>query len=84
MRLYQQGPISGAARLTIKHGDGKSIVPTPKAAEFIKANAESGVVSGAAHGPQGGGTYTLADGRSFDLSLEDMRSMSMPKWDFDK
>lgn len=65
-------------------GDIPTSKPTPKAAEFIKANAESGVISGAAHGPQGGGTYTLADGRSFDLSLEDMRSMPMPKWDFDK
>lgn len=57
--------------------------PTPKAAEFIAANAKSGVISGAAFSG-GGGNYTLADGRSFDLSLEDMRSMPMPKWDFGK
>jgi hypothetical protein len=58
-------------------------IPTPKAAEFTKANAKSGVISGAVFAG-GGGNYTLADGRSFDLSLADMRSMPMPKWDFDK
>lgn len=57
--------------------------PTKKAAEFIKANSESGVIAGAARST-GGGTYTLADGRSFDLSLDDLRSMPMPKWDFDQ
>ena len=57
--------------------------PTKAAAKFIAANAESGVVSGAAFGKGRGGNYTLADGRSFDLTLEDMRSMPMPRWDFE-
>jgi hypothetical protein len=56
--------------------------PTKKAKQFMKANAESVVVAGAAR-EQGGGTYTLRDGRSFSLSLEDMRSMPMPDWGFD-
>lgn len=59
----------------------KSQRPTKKAAEFIAANIESGVVAGAAF-EGGGGSYTLKDGRTFRLSLEDMRSMKMPRWDF--
>lgn len=55
------------------------IRPTPKAQGFIDANKESPVVSGSAH-PGGGGVYTLEDGRSFSLSLEDCRSMPMPRW----
>lgn len=69
-------------------GEGATVVaialPTEKARKFMEANKESRVVSGAAHGPQGGGTYTLADGRSFSLYVEDMRSMPMPKWEHDK
>jgi len=58
------------------------IQPTKKAARFMAANKEIPVVSGAGM-PGGGGTYTLKDGRSFRLSLEDMRSMPMPKWPWD-
>lgn len=55
---------------------------TRKAAQFVKANTESKVVSGAALGEGKGGSYTLEDGRSFRLSLEDCRSLpdNYPKW----
>lgn len=59
--------------------------PTRKAKAFMKANDESNVVSGAARGEGGqGGTYTLYDGRSFRLTLEDCRSLpeEYPKWGF--
>jgi len=57
------------------------IQPTKKAARFMAENKESHVVSGTAkHG--GGGIYTLKNGKRFDLSLDDMRSMPMPDWGF--
>lgn len=62
--------------------DGVEYKPTKKAGQFMSANKESGVVSGHAFNG-GGGNYRLADGRSFDLTLEDMRSMPMPRWDFE-
>lgn len=79
----QYGPGTSIMRGIESRGAVLPIVPkpTPAAAKFIAANKESGVVSGAAFNG-GGGNYTLADGRSFDLSLADMRSMPMPRWDF--
>ncbi len=57
------------------------IQPTKKAAEFMAENKKSIVVSGSAK-DGGGGVYTLKNGKRFDLSLEDMRSMPMPDWGF--
>ena len=51
---------------------------------FMKANDESPVVSGAAIGNGGeGGFYTLKNGKSFKLSLDDCRALTppYPKWD---
>ena len=70
-----------------------STVPTKAAAAFIAANAKSPVVEGevktiALPGKGGmiehigdGGRYRLKNGKWYDLSLEDCRSMPMPRWD---
>lgn len=58
---------------------------TKRAEAFMTANDESPVVEGWANGPpRFGGGYKLRDGRRFDLSLEDCRSLapnSYPRWD---
>lgn len=60
-------------------------MPTKRAEEFMKANDKSIVIAGQAHGNGGkGGIYTLANGRKFDLSLEDCQSLpdEYPNWGF--
>lgn len=54
------------------------------ATEFQKANDLSKVVSGAAWGPGGGGTYTLDNGKVFHMSVEEMRKLpeGYPNWGF--
>lgn len=57
---------------------------TTKAEDFMKANDDSPVVSGAAVGKGGqGGYYTLKNGKTFKLSLEDCQALSKtyPRWD---
>lgn len=57
--------------------------PTQKARDFMKANDESPVISGAAFGQGGeGGSYTLLDKRQFSLNLKDCQSLreGYPKW----
>lgn len=52
---------------------------------FMIANDQSPVVEGYVHGKGGeGGVYILEDGRSFDLSLEEMRKLpeTYPDWGF--
>lgn len=55
--------------------------PTEKARTFMAANDESKVIAGHAR-LGGGGTYRLQDGRFFDLTIEDARSLpgGYPKW----
>lgn len=53
--------------------------PTKRAAAFMAANAQSPVVSGEAF-PSGGAHYRLEDGSEYKLTLEDCRSMPMPRW----
>lgn len=56
--------------------------PTKRAAAFMAANAVSRVVEGHTH-HGGGGTYTLADGTVYKLTLEDARSLpegTYPRW----
>ncbi len=62
------------------------MTPTPAAQKFMKANDKSKVVSGAAHGPGLGGSYTLSNGKYFRLSLEDCRSLpdGYPNWGFNE
>lgn len=61
-------------------------VLTPKAAQFIAANAQSPVIYGAVREPNPnkppkGARYKLKDGRVFVLSVADCRSMPAPRWD---
>ena len=54
---------------------------SPTAAEFIAANKRSRVVSG--HAVAGGGQgahYVLANGRSFDLTVEDCAAVAPIRW----
>lgn len=46
---------------------------------FLKANRRSPVISGTAF-PEGGGGYTLQSGKSFEFTLEECRSMPIPRW----
>lgn len=50
---------------------------------FIKANELEPVVSGAAFA-EGGGSYTLRNGRSFRFTLAEAQSMPSPTWTFDQ
>lgn len=56
---------------------------TKNVKRFIAANKESKVVSGYAN-EGGGGGYRLEDGRSFDFTLEEARSIpaGLPDWGF--
>jgi len=56
---------------------------TRKARSFMKANDQSPVVSGAAIGEGGqGGFYTLEDGKTFKLLLDDCQALTdgYPRW----
>ena len=53
---------------------------TMNARAFIEANEKSPVIMGSAH-PEGGITYVLKNRRTFALSLNECRSMPMPRWD---
>lgn len=57
----------------------ETVKPTKRAAAFMAANRDSPVVSGNAYAG-GGGSYTLENGAHYKLTLEDMRSMPMPRW----
>lgn len=68
---------------------------TPKAQKFFEANKLSPVVSGRAIDINGatalnfsevyGGIYTLENGDSFELTVQDSRSLpDKPRWIFDK
>lgn len=60
--------------------------PTKQAKKFMDANDKSPVVSGYANESGGGGGYTLKNGKSFTLTLEDARSLidGYPVWDFNQ
>lgn len=49
---------------------------------FMEENATCAVVAGEAF-PKGGGRYKLANELHFNFTLEEMRSMPMPKWPWD-
>ena len=53
---------------------------TEHAKTFLEANAASPVVFGSAY-PGRGAYYRLKDGRRFRLTIYDVRSLPMPKWD---
>lgn len=60
-------------------------IPTPRAAEFLAANAQSPVVAGRLiepnpNKPPKGIIYQLDDGRLFRLGVKDARSIPMPRW----
>lgn len=63
----------------------KKIEPTENALAFMKANDASDVVEGSAKGPGRGGYYRLADGRVFELTVADCRSIpdGYPRWLFE-
>lgn len=54
---------------------------TENVRRFIKENLISPVISGAAF-EQGGGQYKLANGKCFRFTLEEVRSMGAPRWEF--
>jgi hypothetical protein len=49
---------------------------------FLEWNQQHPVISGQAF-PGGGAKYVTKDGMSFRFTLEECRSMDMPKWDFE-
>lgn len=56
---------------------------THKAAKFLEANKRSPVVYGSVTGPDGAPTgcyYRLADGKTFELTSAELRSMPPPRW----
>lgn len=56
-----------------------------KAREFLQANEQSPVVSGAAIGNGGQGCrYTLKDGRKFTLGRKACEEIGYPRWDLDQ
>lgn len=63
---------------------GFEMTPTKTAQKFMLANDKSNVISGYANREGGGGGYTLANGKSFTLTVEDARSLpeGYPKWGF--
>lgn len=54
--------------------------PTPHAREFMAENAKSLVIEGRVNVRVGGAVYILENGKTFDLTSEDCRSMPYPKW----
>lgn len=57
---------------------------TENARAFLTANAKCAVMSGSVHGRNGGATYTLTNGKSFSLSVEECRSIPTPRWALQK
>lgn len=58
---------------------------SPNAKRFIKENDRSPVIAGAVIGEGGeGGHYTLMNGMSFTLNLQDCQALpkGYPKWHF--
>lgn len=56
---------------------------TENVKRFVAANAKSSVVYGAGF-PNGGGSYKLANGKSFELTLAEARSLiEAPRWKLD-
>jgi hypothetical protein len=58
---------------------------TPNAAAFIAANKRSPVVSGWAieqdpRKPARGAGYTLKNGKTYNLSVEECGQVGMPRW----